>query len=162
MIDTRKVTGRRKLRFENFDEAIRDAEALAAAEQAGKLRALGNWTLGQAIGHVAYWADAPFDGYPTTAKLPWILGIVLPWFKNYFLNNKLPAGGKIPDAPEGTFGVEKLSTDEALERLRRAFARMKAQQPTLPNPVFGVMKHEEWIKLNLRHAELHLSFFVPE
>jgi Protein of unknown function (DUF1569) len=162
MINTKRVRDRRKVRFETFDEAIADAEMLAAAERNGTLRALGNWTLGQAIGHIAYWADAPFDGYPKTPPLPWLLRVLLPLLKNGFLNKKLPAGARIPGTPDGTFGVDVLPTDEALGRLQSAFDRLAKQKPTRLNPVFGEMTHAEWIKLNLRHAELHLSFLKPE
>jgi hypothetical protein len=31
--------------------------------------------------------------------------------------------------------------------------------PAGPNPVLGKLSHQDWIKLNLRHAELHQSFF---
>lgn len=161
MIDTRKVNDRRKLRFESFDEAIRDADALAAAERDGTLRQLGNWKLGQAIGHIAFWANAPFDGYPQAPPLPWLLRMIATLFKNFFLNKRIPAGGRIPSIPAGTFGVDVIPTDEAVASLRRAFDRLAAQQPTHPNPVFGELTHQEWIKLNLRHAELHLSFFHP-
>ena len=162
MINTRKVIGRRKLRFENFADALREAEALAAAEQSGTLRSLGNWTLGQAIGHIAFWADAPFDGYPDMPPLPWLLRVVVTLFKKPILNRGIPSGGKIPSVPGGTFGIDVLPTDEAIARLRRAFDRLAVKQPTQPNPVFGVMSHADWIKMNLRHAELHLGFFVPK
>jgi hypothetical protein len=159
MINTRKVSDRRQLRFESLDEAGRDAEALAEAERQGTLRATGNWTLGQSIGHVAFWARAPFDGYPVMPQMPWLLRKLLPLFKNGFLNKRLPAGARIWGVPEGTFGVERLATDEALAQLRTAFDRLAGESPSVLNPIFGELTHEEWIKLNLRHAELHLSFF---
>ena len=161
MVNTKTVKDRRKLRFDNFDEAIRDAEQLAAAEQAGTLRSTGNWTLGQAIGHVAFWANGPYDGYPDMPRPPWLLRVVLPLFKNSFLNKGLPAGAEIRGVPNGTFGVEPMPTDEALARLRPAFERLANEAPTKSNPIFGSMTHEEYIKLNLRHAELHFSFFHP-
>jgi hypothetical protein len=161
MIDTRKVKGRRRLRFEKLDDAVHDAEMLAEAERAGTLRTTGNWTLGQAIGHVAYWANAPFDGYPQTRPLPWLMKVMLPLLKGRFLNKGLPAGARIPDVPAGTFGVDVMPTDEALAKLRPALARIESQSPTEFNPLFGPMTHQDWIKLNLRHAELHWSFFHP-
>ncbi len=161
MIDTRKVVDRRRLRFEALDEAVRDAEMMADAERGGSLRATGNWSLGQAVGHLAFWARAPFDGYPAMRQPPWLLRKLLPLFKSRFLNNKLPAGARIPGVPDGTFGVEPLPTDQALEELQTNFSRLAKQAPAVPNLVFGPMTHEEWIKLNLRHAELHLSFFHP-
>jgi hypothetical protein len=159
MINSRKVTDRRQLRFASLDEGVRDAEALAEAERQGSLRVTGNWTLGQSIGHVAFWARAPFDGYPEMPQMPWLLRKLLPLFKNGFLNKRLPAGGRIPGVPEGTFGTEQLTTDDALAQLRAAFERLGRESPTVPNPIFGELTHEEWIKLNLRHAELHLGFF---
>jgi len=93
---------------------------------------------------------------------PWFLRKLLPLFKNRFLNNRLPAGAQIPGVPTGTFGVEPLASDAALDELRTEFTRMTKQAPAVPNLIFGPMTHEEWIKLNLRHAELHLSFFHPQ
>jgi Protein of unknown function (DUF1569) len=161
MINTKKVRDRRKLRLESLDEAVRDAEALAEAERGGTLRVTGNWTLGQTIGHLAFWASAPFDGYPTMRRPPWLLRLLSPLLKPVFLNKGLPAGVRISGVPAGTFGVDVMPTDEALGRLRAAFARLASQAPAGPNPFFGPMTHDEWIKLNLRHAELHLSFFHP-
>lgn len=162
MIDTRKVQDRRRLRFETFDEALADAQQLADAEQRGTLRGTGNWALGQAIGHIAYWACAPFDGYPAMRRPPWFLRLLFPLLKPKFLNKGLPAGARIPGTDMGTFGVEPIETQQALANLRAAFSRLATQTPTLANPIFGTMSHDDWIKLNLRHAELHQSFFHPE
>jgi hypothetical protein len=162
MINTRKVKDRRTVRFENFDEAIRDARALAAAERTGKLRATGNWTLGQSLGHVAFWVRAPLDGYPPTPRMPLPLRMLVPLMKNRFLNKGLPAGAKIPGVPGGTFGMEPMETDRGVAELQTAFDRLARTAPTEPNPMLGALSHEDWIKLNLRHAELHQSFFHPE
>jgi hypothetical protein len=64
MINTKKVRDRRALRFETVDDVLRDAELLAEAARRGTLRATGNWTLGQALAHLATWINMPFDGYP--------------------------------------------------------------------------------------------------
>ncbi len=160
MIDTRKVADRRKVRFETVADALRDAETLAAVDRAGTLRALGNWTLGQALGHVAFFASAPFDGYPDMPRMPWLLRKFVPLFKGWFLKKGLPVGTRIPGTKDGTFGTEILPTDRALAEYGRAFERLGAQCPTTLNPLFGRMSHEEWIKFNLRHAELHQSFFL--
>ena len=39
---------------------------------------------------------------------------------------------------------------------------LRDNDPAKPNPVFGPLTHEQWIQLNLRHAELHLGFLVPQ
>lgn len=162
MIDTRKVKDRRALRFDSLETALADAAMLAEAEQRGSLRSTGNWTLGQALGHLAYWARAPFEGYPDVNTAPWYIRVIARPFKGYLLNGKLPAGTRIPKAPEGTYGIDLMETEEGLSRLREAFGRLSKESPSVPNVVFGKMSHNEWIQFNLRHAELHLSFFHPQ
>ena len=44
-------------------------EQLAAAEREGRLRSVGNWTLGQTLGHLAAWADYSYDGVPLKVPL---------------------------------------------------------------------------------------------
>jgi hypothetical protein len=161
MINTKKVKDRRQLRFESFDEAIRDAQSLADAEARGTLRSTGNWTLGQALGHVAFWARAPFDGYPPAPRMPLVLRLVIPLMKGRFLNKGLPTGARIPGIPGGTFGIDPMDTSRGLSEMRTAFDRLSQQAPAQPNPVLGPLTHADWLKLNLRHAELHQSFFHP-
>lgn len=161
MIDTKKVKDRRRLRFESFDEALGDAQSLADADRRGTLRATGNWTLGQTLAHIAFWARAPFDGYPPTPRMPLPLRLLMPLAKNHFLNKGLPTGARIPGIPGGTFGIEPMETDRSLAELRTAFDRMSRDTPVNPNPMLGALSHNDWIKLNLRHAELHQSFFHP-
>jgi len=161
-VDTKKVTDRRALRFESLDEALRDIDSLVAAEGAGTLRRTGNWTLGQTLGHLAFWANAPFDGYPPMRRPPWIIRALIPLFRNRFLHKGLSPGFRIPSVEDGTFGIEPLSTDEGHRRVRAAFDRLGRVAPDRGNPALGPMSHEEWIALNLRHAELHLSFQHPK
>jgi hypothetical protein len=161
MIDTKKVKDRRQLRFENFSEAIRDAQSLADAESRGTLRATGNWTLGQSLGHVAFWARAPFDGYPPAPEPPLFVRLLIPLLKSRFLNKGLPVGVSLPGVPGGTLGIEPLATDQGLADLRTVFGRLSHEMPAAPNPVLGKLSHVEWIQLNLRHSELHQSFFHP-
>ncbi len=57
--------------------------------------------------------------------------------------------------------VTKVSGREALEQFVNAVARTSTERMTAPHPAFGRMTHDEWVVLNLRHCELHLSFAVP-
>jgi hypothetical protein len=159
-VDTGKVTGRRTLRFNSVEDLFRDAQMLLAAEKAGTLKRLGNWTLGQAFGHIAAWAEFPLNGYPPDLQPPWFVKLIVGRFKNKYLAG-LPAGKRIPGIKEGTKATEVMTSDAGLDRMQRAYQRLQAQAPTLPNPLFGPLTHAEWLALNLRHAELHLSFFVP-
>ncbi len=158
MIDTGKVTERRALAYSNSGQLLADVDGLLAAERAGTLRRSGNWSLGKALGHLAWWVDRPFEGYPAFMKPPWMIKVFLRLQKKKYMK-RLPAGAKIPNVKDGTWGVEELTTEEGMSRLRRAWQRLDAGPPGVENIVFGPLTHEEWKGLNLRHAELHLSFF---
>jgi hypothetical protein len=156
-IDTGNVQGRRDLHFISLDEMLTDAEGLAAAESGGKLRQVGNWSLGQACGHLATWTNFAYDGYPM--KVPFFIKVMIRPMKNRFIKGPMPAGRSLPNVSGGTFGIESLPTATGLANLKAATARLKAAAPKDPNPIFGEMEHDEWIAMALRHAELHLSFF---
>ena len=155
-MNTKRVEGRRPLRFERVDDALADAEAMAAAAREGRLRQLGNWPLGKILGHLATWVGYAYDGVPVTPPL--LIRWIMRPMKNRFLYKAMPAGVHIPRTAEGTFGTEAMTLDEGLDRYRRALARLKAEPPQRRHPIFGQMTHEEWINGQLRHAELHLSF----
>ena len=160
VIDTKHAAGQRDLRFASLDDALADAEALAAAERAGRLRSAGNWAPGEVFGHLAAWVGYAYDGLPV--EPPRIVRWLMRPMKKRFLYRAMPAGVKIPSAAGGTFGTDVLTTDEGLERLRRAYARLKAEPPARAHPLFGRLTHEEWVNGHLRHAELHLSFLRSE
>jgi hypothetical protein len=159
-IDTGKVSGRRRVRFTSIDEVLGDVGALVAADRVGNLRRLGNWTLGQALGHLATWVNFGFDGYPPSLNPPFFIKWILKARKRRYIHQGLPAGAKIPGQENGTAGTEILSTEEGAHRYRHAMERLRDGPPARPNVIFGPLNHDEWIQLHLRHAELHLSFFA--
>lgn len=163
-VDTGRIKDRRVLRFADSAAMWADIDRLVGSERAGTLRRTGNWTLGQCLGHLARWAELPYDGYPPELKPPWWLKLPMRMFKNKVLgqNSIMQAGIRIPGVPGGTVGTEPMETDAAIARLRKAWARLEAAHPGIPNPLFGELTHEQWIRLNLGHAELHLSFFHPK
>ena len=69
-IDTTKVANRRQVRYNSLDDVLADAEHLVQLEAEGKLRPLGNMTLGQALGHLALWMHASVDGIPDDLRPP--------------------------------------------------------------------------------------------
>lgn len=158
-INTKAVKDRPDLRFASVEEILAYASRLAAAERAGTLTRLGNWTLGECFSHLAAFATYALDGYPPGLTPPLALKLVLRLFKRKMMNGRLPAGFRIPGTPEGTVGVVDLPTEDALRRLEAALLRLKARAPSEPNPVFGPLSHAEWLTLQYRHAELHLSFY---
>jgi Protein of unknown function (DUF1569) len=159
-VDTGKVPGRRILRFESIDQVMADVERLAEAQRAGRLRQLGNWTLGQTLRHLACWAEYSYTGTPL--KVPLLLRWILRFRKRKFLYEPMRAGARIPGVPGGTLATEPTPLEDGLGRLRRVMERLKAEAPTKPHAILGPLSHDEWIAMHLRHAELHLGFFVPE
>jgi hypothetical protein len=153
---------RRRLRFDTIDDALAEAQRLAEAERVGRLKSCGKWTLGQAIGHLATWANFAFDGYPDAVRAPLPVRMVLRLMRNRVINHGMMAGVKVGRIPGGTLGIDVLPVDEAMARYRAAMERLRATAPTIDNPAFGRLTHEQWIQLNLRHAELHLSFHRDE
>ena len=159
-VDTKHVSDRRTLKFSSVDDVLADVEKLAAAERQGRVRYLGNWKLGQILGHLATWVGFAYDGVPV--RPPLLVRWIMKPMKKRFLYKAMPAGVHIPKVPGGTFGTEPMSLDEGLDRFRRAYTRLKSEAPQRRHPIFGPMTHDEWINGQLRHAELHLSFVRPE
>jgi len=150
---------RRILRFESPAAVLAEVDRIAGAERAGQLKRTGNWTAGQAIGHLAAWIDFGFDGYPVVA--PPDLAERARARKPTALREGLRVGFRIPGVEGGTAATEVLEPGDAVGRYRRAFARLQAGTPGFPHPFFGPLTNEEWMMLHLRHAELHLSFLHP-
>lgn len=162
-IDTKTVTDRRPLLFKSLADLRADLNTLEAAHHAGTLRTSGNWSPGQNLAHLANWIAYPYDGYPSgLGNPPWFIKFILKFMKNKYLYGKLPVGVKIPKVPGGTAGADDLPFDQALAKLRQQLDRLDKAPPSIPNPIFGPMSHDEWRTLHTRHAELHLSFLHPK
>ena len=153
---------RRVLRFNTIDDALAEAMRLAAAERDGRLAQVGNWPLGQTLGHLATWANFAFDGYPPSVCPPMPIRMIFRLFRNRVIKKGMSPGINIRGVPGGTLGTEPLPTDLALNQFQDAMERLRQTAPTRPNPLFGPLTHDQWIQLNLRHAELHLGFLVPK
>ena len=159
-VDTGKAAGRRTLRFESIDQVMAEVDRLAAAERAGRLRRLGNWTLGQTLAHLAAWVEYGYTGAPL--KVPFFIRWFLRLQKRKFLYGPMRPGAKIPGVEGGTLATDPVPFEEGLEHYRRVLEQLRIQAPMAPNIILGALTHEEWIALNLRHAELHLGFLLPE
>ena len=159
-VDT-KAAERRSLHYDSYQDLTADVDRFVAAEKAGTLRRTGNWTLGQALGHIAAWINYNYEGFPM-GKPPWFICIILRMLKKKYLRKGMPAGVRIPKVENGTFATEVMSAEEGAARLKKAFARVQSgEEPKYPSPAWGYMPHDELVAMNLRHAELHLSFFHP-
>jgi hypothetical protein len=114
-VDTAKVAGRRLLRFETIDQMMAEVDRLVVAEQAGRLQRLGNWTLGQTLGHLAGWMEFGYTGVPL--KVPIFLKWIFRLQKKKFLYGPMRAGARIPHVEGGTLATEPLSLEEGLTQV---------------------------------------------
>lgn len=152
MINTKKVKGRRQVRYESLDELLAEAENLANTE----VRTLGNWSPGQIYKHMAHSLDVSIDGagFMMPAPVRFLMSLLM---KRKFLNVAVPAGFKAP--PE--FNPDETSSEEGLADLRTAIVRQKQEPERAPHPAFGNIGHDGWNDFHLRHAEMHMSFIIP-
>jgi Protein of unknown function (DUF1569) len=156
-IDTKAVAGRRHLEFRSLDDVVADAEKLVSS---GRVKILGNWPLNQLLMHEATAINDSIDGM--NGKAPWYFRLIGPFLKRTILTKGLRAGFQLPKEREAASYPAASSDREALEKLRKAAARVKTERMTSPHPLLGELSHDEWMQLHLRHAELHQSFAVPE
>src|SRR5207253_2842726 len=97
-----------------------------------------------------------------TLRVPFFIRWILRLQRRRFLKGPMRAGVKIPGVEGGTLATEPMPLDEALGRFHRILERLRTEAPRFASPALGHLTHEDAIALNLRHAELHLGFFVPQ
>ncbi len=147
---------RRKLRFNTLDEALADARCLADSN----IKAHGQWTPGQVVGHVARAINGSIDGVAFRAPLP--LRIVGRVIRNIPLNKGLPTGVKIPaHARAKAIPEPDLPIEQAVQQLADAIERTRHETMSQSHPVFGRLSHEQWRLFHCRHAENHFSYLEP-
>ena len=155
-VDTAKVAGRRQLAFSNLDEIFADVERLAA----GKHRTIGNWSFGQILWHLATVMNSSIDG--SSVRPGFFMRLLGPLMKGRMLTKGMPPGFRLPASMAKIFEPPPTSTEDGVKAMRDAVQRQKTETHREPSPFLGKMSHEDYVRLHCRHAELHLSFVVPE
>ena len=157
LIDTTKVAERRPLHFDGLDDILADVDRLANSRE---VRALGNWSAGQVLQHLAVVMTKSIDGFTARPPAPvrWIARLL---FKRRFLTRPMSAGFRLPANALAEIGPPPTGWDEGLRNIRHALKRLKTETPRQPHPVFGPMSPDEWVQIHCRHSELHLSFLIP-
>jgi len=152
-INTKKVVGRREVRYANYDELLADAEQLARQP----VQTLGNWTQAQNYKHIAMSLDTSIDGAPFMLPAParWLMSLLM---KKKLLTKTIPPGFK---THKQLVASEDTSLQDSLSDLRRAIERQKSESERAIHPGFGRISRDEWDQFNFRHAEEHMSFIVP-
>jgi hypothetical protein len=156
-VDTRRVSGRRDVHYNSLDDLLADAQRLTA----GPHHTLGNWSLGMILGHLAQAVNMGIDG--SSIHAPWPIRVAAAvLMKKRFLRGPIRPGFQLPKKAQGGFLPQPCSAEEGLAKLTAAIERWKREPQRQPHPIFGRMTPEEWDALELRHAELHMSFVVPD
>ncbi len=152
-----KLSERRLLRFHSLEEAYSDAEQIVGKPH----RTLGKWTAAQILQHLSCGINLGFDG--TTFKAPWLArAVIAPFMKNSFLTKPMSAGFQLPKSAGVLIPSPDIDLAGALAEFRRAVDRLKTETPDKPHPFLGKLTPEDFAQLQVRHAELHLSFIIPE
>ncbi len=159
MKNTKKVTGRRSVKFDSLEEAVSDAERVTA----GPHETLGNWDAAQNLDHLAIPIEWAVDGYPAGFKVPLPLKLLGPLLAGRFLSKGFPAGIKPDENTAKLFAPrEGVTLDQALPRLKAAVEKFRANQTIPKNPLIGKLNKAQWEQFMCRHCELHLSFLLPQ
>lgn len=151
-VKTKHVQGRRVVHYESLSDFLRDVEQLAATET----RTLGNWSFGRILSHMAMSLDSSIDGtgFMLPAPVRWLMSLLM---KRKFLTKPIPAGFKA----RNRFVPSETSVVDGLAKLRAAIARQYQEPKRALHPGFGAFTIDEWTAFHLRHAEMHMSFVVP-
>jgi hypothetical protein len=143
----------RQVRYNSFDEVLADAEKAVQ----GKAATTGNWSLGKILEHLAIANEKSIDGFGFQAPLP-VRMIAGTFLKKRFIKQGLKPGFQLPRRGAQVLVPEEIDANSALDHLRRSVHRLQAESKRSPHPFFGRMALDESNSLNLRHAELHMSF----
>jgi hypothetical protein len=159
MINTRRVRGRRRLRFSDFDELLADVRQLHAVPH----RALGNWSLAQIVKHLGRVMHGSIDGSEAPAQFPLPARIVGRIFlRPFLLNVAVPAGIQPPATVRREFMFDRAEFDDAWGWLESGVTRLRQERTRVVHPLLGRFSAAQWDKFHLRHGEMPLSFIVPK
>lgn len=150
---TKKVEGRRTVHYDSLNDLLADAERMSNSN----VHTIGNWSLGQILKHLAMSLDSSIDG--TGFRLPAPMRLVMRvLMKHKFLNVALPPGFKTT----AKFTPGETTTEAGLSALQTAIERQRHESSRIDHPAFGKLTNQEWENFNLRHAEMHMSFVIPD
>jgi hypothetical protein len=117
----------------------------------------GNWSLGQILEHLAIANVKSIDGFGFTASWPVRL-IAGTFLKKRLLTRGLKPGFRLSRKASRILVPDQADAKTSLERLRNSYGRLKTEAQRAPHPFLGGMTRDESDRLQLLHAELHMSF----
>jgi hypothetical protein len=162
-VDTRFVKGRRAVSLETIDELEAEVDRIMAAATEGKLKTLGNWSAGQILWHIGRLIEFSIDGFPFCYRrgLQWLTPI-LRWISwRCLISLAFRPGFRNPSEAAALEPDPAIALDAAAGYLRQQIGRIRSgERMTKMCSLDGAYSHEQWIYIQLRHAELHLSYLA--
>jgi hypothetical protein len=155
-VNTKKVANRRQLHFDRIEDILADVEQL----NRGKVKTLGNWSGGQILVHLAGVMNGSIDGIHL--RLAWPIRFFGRLLKRRILSKPMPAGFKLKGRAAAALVPPQTSWQDGVDVIRKAIQRQQTEAKREPSPFLGRLTREQWEQLHCRHAELHLSFVLPE
>lgn len=161
MINT-KTAPRRELAFHCTGCLREELARIEEAERSGTLVHTGNWSPGENLDHVARVWEYALDGFPPEAKANLVIRLVARITKGRMTSGRtLPAGFGFGSAASYMAPRAGCTVAQGLARLRAVIDRLdRGERMSHPSPAFGPMTHDEWMRLHLAHAQLHLGFIA--
>ncbi len=149
---------RRKIRFDSIEEAVADAERLAA----GEVETTGHYSFGQILDHLARAMDTiTGELVPPRVALPLRLAARL--IRGPLIATSFRPGFKLPPKAQSVlWSSEPIDVATGLKNWKASIERYQRTEPLLPHPVFGNMSRHKHNQVQCRHSELHLSFVHPK
>ena len=150
-------SARRSLEYSSFDEFLADAQRCMSDD----FVTVGNWSKGKIFTHLARTLEMSLDGVDYRA--PWWMRVLGKWvLKPRILKKGMPSGFQLKKpVADQVIPQEDVDSQQALQDLQRAVERYRSEPDRVDHPIFGAMTAEEWDKLHLRHADLHMSHIAP-
>lgn len=155
-----KHAPRREVKLACLDCLKQELDRIESAHRSGALRTTGNWSPGQILQHIARFMRYPIDGF-SPGKPPWLLRVIVQMlFKKKAVDGQPPPPGiKLPAGAAYLLPDDDVPIDVGLAELRTVISRIdEGERFAHPSPLFGALTHEQWTKLQLGHATLHLGF----
>jgi hypothetical protein len=156
---------RRVVHLRSLVDLRAEAERIAAAAAAGRVRTLGNWSPAQVLWHIGKLIELSFDGFSWRYRRGpvWLTKLVrfLSW--RWLIWLAFRPGFQNPPEAAVLEPAATLSMADACSYLNLQLDRIdRGERMTQSSSVEGPYTHEQWVYIHLRHAELHLSFLVVE
>lgn len=154
-----KPAGYRELSFSSMRDLAAELDLLERAHAQGRLGTVGGWTPGQNLQHVARFMRFAIDGFPFTGGLWAIPGRLI---KPFVGKIKARPGFTLPSRFDALEPDENVPVEQGLGELREQMARLRGgERMEAKSPILGKLSHEQWTKLQLDHAAMHLGFLQP-